>query len=273
MVIRELLFKIRSALDENAAFEAKQIVKSALDIDENYLIINPQKEVTPEAVKRAEEMLKRRVSGEPLQYILGEAEFMSLTFEVNPATLIPRSDTETLVEELINIIGKNSPKVLDIGTGSGCIGISLAKYTSARVTLADISEKALETAKKNAKRNGVSVDVVRVDILAEIPEDEFDIIVSNPPYIRTDVIETLQRDVKDYEPKTALDGGADGLIFYKRITDIAPKLLTQNGILAYEIGYDQGEEVSEVMAENFYDVRVIKDLCGNDRVVTGILKK
>ncbi len=271
MVISELLTLLKSQLSENAEFEAKEIVMHALGISRNELILNPKREITDNEYKKTEDMLKRRLSLEPLQYILGFSEFMSLIFTVNSHTLIPRSDTETLVELLIERIGNKKTTLLDIGTGTGCIGISLAKYTNSDVTLADISQEALKTAAENAKQNDVFVKTLNIDILNEIPQGKYDIIVSNPPYIRSDIIPTLQTEVKDFEPPSALDGGNDGLIFYRRITEIAPHILNDGGILAYEIGFDQAEDVKALMEKDFCDVEVIKDLCGNDRVVIGKL--
>lgn len=269
MVISELLNFVRNELSENAAFEAKQIVKKACAVTDTELIINGKAEVLAENISQAEEMTKRRKNGEPLQYILGEAEFMSLEFEVNEHTLIPRSDTETLVEAMLEEIGDKSVTLLDIGTGTGCIGISMAHYANAEVTLADISCGALKTAERNAARNGVSVKTLQIDILSDVPNGKFDAVVSNPPYIESDVIPSLQTEVRDYEPISALDGGADGLKFYRRIVEIAPSVLNDNGLLAFEIGFNQGNAVFELMSDGFKDVKVIKDLCGNDRVVMG----
>lgn len=269
MVISELLRYIQSELSDNAAFEARQLVMRAVNMNETGLIINAKTEVSDEALLLAREMLERRRNGEPLQYILGTAEFMSLEFEVNESTLIPRADTETLVETALDEIGEKTVKLLDIGAGTGCIGISTARFSNAEVTLADINEQALAAAKRNAEKNGVRAELLKIDILSEIPDGKFDVIVSNPPYIETEVIKTLQTEVKDYEPLAALDGGADGLTFYRRIIKIAPRLLTENGILAFEIGYNQGEAVSELMKRDFCHIRIIKDLCKNDRVVIG----
>lgn len=269
MVIRQLVRELKSKLKENPEFEAKEIAMSVMNITQTQLVINPDISVSESQYKKALSMLSRRLEGEPLQYILGKSEFMSLPFELNRDTLIPRSDTETLVEEIINYIGKRALRVLDIGTGSGCIGISIAKYTRAKVTLLDVNSNAIKMAKHNAKINNVEVDVINIDILKEIPQGKFDVIVSNPPYIRTDVMDNLQTEVKGYEPSLALDGGEDGLMFYRRITEIAPKILEKDGILAYEIGYDQGEAVKELMSSHFGDVKIIKDLCANDRVVIG----
>ena len=229
--------------------------------------------ISAETTAKAVEIAKRRQSGEPLQYILGTAEFMSLDFKVSRETLIPRSDTETLVEFVLHKLNNKNATVLDIGTGTGCIGISLAYYNkNLKVTLADFKQSILDIASKNAKLNGVDVNTVCIDIMKEYPKCKFDVIVSNPPYIESDVIPTLQTEVKDFEPMTALDGGADGLDFYRRIIKIAPEILTENGILAFEIGYNQGEAVSGLMQDCFAEVQVVKDLCGNDRVVAGVIK-
>lgn len=272
MVISELLNKIRKELADNADFEARQIIMSALQLSQSDLIIRANQTVSNKDIETAHSLLSRRKNGEPLQYILGSTEFMSLDFTVTPDTLIPRADTETLAETVCNIIGNNSVSLLDIGTGSGCIGISIAHYKNASVTLLDKSEKALKIAKKNAKKHNINAKFLNMDILENYPKEKFDIIVSNPPYIETDVIDTLQTEVKDHEPLSALDGGNDGLIFYRRIVKIAPNMLNNNGVLAFEIGYNQGKAVYDLMQNDFTGVEIIKDLCGNDRVVTGYLK-
>lgn len=270
MVIWELEKALREILKENAGFEAKEIIMSVCGMSTSDWIINRKAEVKEEYVNKALEMAHRRISGEPLQYIIGKAGFMGMDFEVNKNTLIPRQDTETLIETLIDMIGDRKVSILDIGTGSGCIGISLGKFLKdARITVLDISQEALNTALRNADRNGVKIKAVCMDILSEIPEGKYDVIVSNPPYIETSIIKSLQTEVRDYEPLSALDGGSDGLLFYRRITDIAPRLLNEKGILAYEIGYDQGKKVHMLMEKDFYDIRIIKDYCGNDRVITG----
>lgn len=273
MVISELILKIKAMLSDNATFEARELVMNVLQTDRNGLIINSKKEVSEEDVKKAVEMAKRRQNGEPLQYIIGATEFMSLEFITSPFTLIPRSDTETLVETALDYINGKAAKVLDIGTGTGCIGISMAFYNkNISVTLADFKEEILLTAKKNAAKNNVDAELCLVDILKDNPSGKFDMIVSNPPYIESDVIPTLQREVKSFEPLTALDGGSDGLIFYKRITEIAPYMLNKNGALFFEIGYNQGEAVFDIMSKDFENINIVKDLCGNDRVIYGSLR-
>lgn len=252
--------------------EAELLLGDILKTDISGIILNKNNDLKISEEEKLSEYIKRRKSGEPVQYIMGYCEFMSLEFLVNPSVLIPRSDTETLVEYLIAEIGDKKIKFLDIGTGSGCIAISILKNCpNATAVLLDISDGALDVAIENAKKNNVidRAEFLKMDILKEYPERTFDLVVSNPPYIRPDVIEGLEKQVKDFEPYTALCGGEDGLVFYRRITDIANKILREDGILAYEIGYDQGVAVSEILDEEFSDVKIIKDLCENDRVVTG----
>ncbi|MGN0148982.1 MAG: peptide chain release factor N(5)-glutamine methyltransferase [Clostridia bacterium] len=272
MVISELVKYVREQLDDNAEFEARQLVMHIMGINHTELILKSRAEVSEEITSEIMRCVKRRKNGEPLQYIIGTAEFMSLEFKVTPDTLIPRSDTETLVETVIDCIGERKVTLLDIGSGTGCIGISVAHYTNADVTFVDVSRSALSIAEENAKKHNINAEFINMDILQQIPIGKYDIIVSNPPYIETEVIETLQREVKDYEPVLALDGGADGLKFYRRIAEIAPSLLNANGILAFEIGYNQGKAVFEILQKNFENVKLINDLCGNDRVVIGSLK-
>lgn len=274
MVIYEFVRSIASELSDNALFEAEQIVMSTMCISRSELVLGGKKEIGEEAKERAEEMLARRKSGEPLQYILGECEFMSLDFYVERGVLIPRSDTETLVETVLDIIGKRK-NVIDICSGSGCIGVSLANYNKdITVTLADISDKALEVSEKNIRRHNLTerVKTVKLDILKEYPEGKYDVIISNPPYIESSVIQDLMTEVRDFEPRLALDGGEDGLTFYRRIADIAPQILNKGGIIVLEIGYNQGNDVKALLERDFFNVQIIKDLCGNDRVVAGELK-
>lgn len=277
MVTAELTRVIRGMLTENAEFEAKQIVMKTLSLTYTELILKSNNEVADTDVQAALKAAKRRINGEPLQYILGETEFMSLPFKLNRSVLIPRSDTETLVEHVLKFInGKNRTnwEILDIGAGSGCVGISLAYYVkNARVTELDISSEALKTARRNAELNGVAgkMSFILADIITQIPDGQYDIVVSNPPYIETAVIQTLQPEVKNYEPLSALDGGEDGLAFYRRITQIAPKLIKSGGLLAFEIGYNQGAAVKALMdAAGLKKTEIIKDLCGCERTVSGI---
>lgn len=229
-------------------------------------------------------MLEVRASGVPTQYIIGTQEFMGLQFKVNENVLIPRQDTETLVERVIYDIReerkekklKNKKKVLDLCCGSGAIGISLAKVVpNISVLSTDISEKALEIARENATKNRVQnyMKFIKSDLFAELKTgflgEKFDVIISNPPYIPTMMIPILQREVKEHEPMLALDGGEDGLDFYRIIVETAPEFLKKKGLLYLEIGYDQGEQIVELLGTNgrYQDMEVIKDLAGLDRII------
>lgn len=274
MVISALIRSIRDKLtesgNENAAHEAEMIVTDILHCDTAYMIVNGNKEITEAQTAAALGFAERRTHHEPLQYILGHAEFMGLDFALNKATLIPRPDTETLVTSVLDEI-KADADVIDIGCGSGCIGISLAHFRpDCRMTFLDKSRGALEMAQQNAERHGVQGIFVNTDIMAECPAGKYDALLSNPPYIRSAEIGGLMEDVRDYEPHAALDGGKTGLDFYKRIISLAEKILRKNGIIAFEIGYDQGKEVADMMKRCFADVKVIKDYGDNDRVVKGI---
>ena len=273
MVVSRLRSEVRKQLKENG-HEADWIISHVTGMSQSDFIMNPR-EVTDDEMRKIEEIITRRNSGEPLQYILGYTEFMGLTFRVNELTLIPRQDTETLVETVVTKIGHDRVRVLDIGTGSGCIGISIAKLCpNAEVTLLDYSDAILAVARENAELNGVNVKLMRCDILEEIPTGEYDIIVSNPPYIETETIFSLDNIVSSYEPPEALDGGFDGLMFYHRIVEeVAKEILTEDGAIAFEIGYTQGDAVSEILhEEDFSNIKVLRDPCGNDRVVTARLK-
>lgn len=271
MVTGRLRAQLRRELGENA-HEADWILSAVTGMDQNDFVLAPR-EITPEELRWIGDIVRRRNSGEPLQYILGETEFMGLVFKVTPDTLIPRADTETLVETAVGEIADRAVSVLDIGTGCGCVGISIAKLCkNTAVTLLDYRGEILETAAQNAALNAVSVRCVQCDILKEIPDGAFDVIVSNPPYIAAEVIEGLDSTVKDHEPYTALNGGADGLMFYRRIAAIAAAgLLKADGYIAFEIGYDQGGAVSEILKENgFSEIAVIRDLCDNNRVAAAV---
>ncbi len=275
MVEDSLRSKVRRELGENE-HEADWIISHVTKLSQEELILKPR-EITEAEENDIMEIVARRNAGEPLQYILGETEFMGLPFKVTEDTLIPRQDTETLVETVIEKIKDKDKefRILDIGTGTGCIGISIAKLCpNAKVTLLDYSDAILDVARENAELNGVNVDIIRCDILEEIPEGKYDIIVSNPPYIETDTIFSLDNIVKSYEPPEALDGGFDGLLFYQRIVeDLVEELLEENGLIAFEIGYNQGEVVSDILDEaDFSGIKVIKDPCDNDRVVIGKYK-
>lgn len=232
--------------------------------------IRKNDDLLPEHENRFNLLLKRRAAREPVQYITGKAYFMGHEFMVNENVLIPRQDTEVLVENVLRLV-KDGDCILDMCTGSGCILLSLLAASRAFCGVgSDLSEAALAVASENA----VKLDIKNVNFvqgnLFENVNGSYNIIVSNPPYIRTDVIEGLMEEVRLHEPYIALDGHTDGLYFYKKITGAAMGFLEPDGYLCFEIGYDQGKEVSHIMEEyGFEEVRVIKDLAMLDRVVIG----
>ncbi len=228
--------------------------------------------LTEEEAENFEKMVSRREKGEPCQYITGEAFFFGHEFKVNKSVLIPRADTEVLVETVLDYKEKYGIKnMLDIGTGSGCIAISLA-LEGINMTACDISQCALETAEKNAQLNNAKVEFKQSDVFSSFEGEKFDAVVSNPPYIEKEVIPTLMREVKDFEPMNALDGGDDGLDFYRQIVHEGKEHLKENGFIFFEIGYNQGKALEEIFEkEGFKDIKIIKDLAGLDRVVLGRL--
>ena len=234
---------------------------------------DPKREVPKEQAESYREVILRRAGHIPLQHITGEQEFMGYSFLVNPDVLIPRQDTETLTEEALKFT-EPGMKVLDLCTGSGCILISLMKKCHGLTgTGCDISEKALKTARENGRRLQVEASWIQSDLFEQISE-RFDLIVSNPPYIRTGVIEELQEEVRLHDPWIALDGKKDGLYFYRRIIAESTGYIRDNGALMFEIGHDQAEDVVRLMEEAGYtQIRVKKDLAGLDRVVTGRYNK
>lgn len=244
-----------------------------LDIDRGFLLSHGEDEVDSESVAQIANALSVRKKRVPLQHITGKQNFMGLEFNVTKDVLVPRFDTENLVEEAM-LVTADGDRVLDVCTGSGCILISLMQYKNdIQGYGCDISEAALNIAKKNAselcKPNDNPV-FIKSDLFSDVEIRDFDVIISNPPYIKSDVIGTLMPEVKDYDPIIALDGGADGLDFYRRIVSDARSFLRSGGRLLVEIGHDQGEEVKELFLQNGYsDVKVKKDLGSNDRVVSG----
>ncbi|MCI6153163.1 MAG: peptide chain release factor N(5)-glutamine methyltransferase [Fusobacterium perfoetens] len=259
---------------ENARIDTEYIFAYVLNVKRNSLMLNFNREITKEEREKIKEFLIRRGKRrEPLQYILKEWEFYGLPFIVDERVLIPRSDTEILVEECKFLLEEvESPKILDIGTGSGAIAISLAKlYPNAKVIGVDISSEALEIANKNKELNNVdNVKFILSDVFEKISDKDFDLIVSNPPYISINEYEELMPEVKNYEPKLALTDNGDGYYFYKKISKEAFEYLKKGGYLAFEIGYNQGEEVSTIMKKDGYDVKgVIRDYGDNQRVVVG----
>ncbi|WP_026671392.1 peptide chain release factor N(5)-glutamine methyltransferase [Butyrivibrio sp. AD3002] len=263
--------KLNNAGVPESALDARLLLEYVCGTDHNTLLSHGDMEVSEENILRYRDFLSKREQRIPVAYIVGNAEFMGIEFDVTGDVLIPNQDTETLAEEALRYL-HDGMNVLDLCTGSGCIALSLLKYSNdTKAVGTDMSDAALLIAEKNSEKLGLSdrFKAVKADIFPEQVE-KYDLIVSNPPYIPTDVIETLAPEVKTYEPYMALDGSADGLLFYKRIVPGAKEYLFKNGYLLLEIGYDQGEAVKELMESNGYkDVRVIKDLGGNDRVVSG----
>ena len=254
---------------------SKMLLKHLIKVTNSYLLINSDKELDLEVEGKFKEGIMLLNEGTPLQYITNNQEFMKLDFYVDSNVLIPQPDTEILVEEVLSMLEKAKGKrVLDLCTGSGVIGISIAKYTDSFVTMSDISKNALDIAKKNAINNDVidKCNFILSDMFENI-EEKFDIIVSNPPYIRTEVITSLDKEVQN-EPIIALDGGEDGLEFYKLISHNAYKYLNKDGILALEIGYDQKEEVIKLLEleGKYTDIYCKKDLGDNDRIIVCKLK-
>lgn len=280
MTIREVLTNIRKQLQkagiEDFEYESWAFLDWKLHIDRAEFYMNPNGEVKEELLEELESVLKQREQRVPLQYLMGECEFMGYDFYVDEQVLIPRQDTECLVELAVESIRKELTKVrvLDLCTGSGCIGISVAKLCpDTEVTLADISDGALSVAKKNAQNLGVDVTLIKGNLFENI-EGRFDYILSNPPYIPSEVIEGLMPEVKEHEPRLALDGEADGLSFYRRIINAAPDYLNSDGRIYFEIGAEQGEDLTRLMNERgFCEVKVHKDLAGLDRIVTGIYSR
>ena len=255
----------------------KQILSYTLNKDQQYFVINGDEELQFEEEKNAKEAIDKIISGIPIQYITNKQEFMTEEYYVDENVLIPQPDTEILVEEVLKICANNNcnAKILDLCTGSGAIAISLKKrMIKSTMFASDVSIKALNIARKNANINGTEINFIESDLFDKIQEKDFDIIVSNPPYIKKEVLKTLSKQVQN-EPTLALDGGESGLEFYEKIANEAYIYIKNNGFLCLEIGYDQAKEVEEILIKNKYykDMRVIKDLSNNDRCIISKIVK
>lgn len=260
---------------EDANLDAWLLLEYVSGISRSWYFVHEDEEISENDIEEYQMLIEQRGKHIPLQQLTKEAYFYGMKFFVNENVLIPRQDTEVLVEQVLSLSkGKENLKLLDMCTGSGCILLALlANLKQASGTGVDLSEKALEVAQRNGEELGIEVSWVQSDLFDKV-SGSYDIIVSNPPYIETSVIEGLMDEVKLYEPRMALDGTEDGLFFYREITMQAGKYLKNNGILAFEIGYNQGKAVSEFMKENGYkEVQVLQDLAGLDRVVTGRIEK
>ena len=266
--VKENTNKLDAAGISDASVDIWLLLEHFADIDKGDYLANQDMELNPVLAKQIEEAVEKRIKHIPLQHIIGETEFMGLTFKVNENVLVPRFDTEILVDEVVKYVGDSFAKVLDMCTGSGCIAITISDMCdNTTVVASDISKEAIDIAKENNELNHTDVTFVQSDLFENV-EGIFDVIVSNPPYIKTDEIENLQEEVKLHDPRLALDGGSGGLDFYQRIIEKSKDYLKTNGMIFFEIGFDQAEEVSNILEENDYkEIVVKKDLAMNDRVI------
>jgi release factor glutamine methyltransferase len=277
---------LRDQRIENPRLNAELLLARVLNLSREGLYAGFNSQFEKEEKEALEKLIERRISGEPLQYILGHQEFWSIDFKVDPRVLIPRPETELLVEQSLSILSETSlgktPSVLEIGTGSGAVAISLAKEVRDIFMVAtDISREALLLAKENAKSAGLlhQIGFVNADLLGPFrylrDQEPFDLILSNPPYIDRSEIQRLTREVRDYEPIAALDGGEDGMEFYRRIISQAPSYLRRGGWLLLEVGEGQGEKVGDQLERsgNFLRPQLLPDFSGIKRVVKTQIRK
>ena len=270
--LRKGIIELKINNIQEPSLKARLLLQYILNKPRQYLIIYDNKQLTLRQEVNFFKGIKKLVKGIPLQHITHSQEFMKMTFYVNEDVLIPRPDTEILVEEVIKIAKRiNAKKILDLCTGSGAIAVSLAKYIeNSQITAVDISTKAVSVAKLNAKNNNVEnqITFVESDLFKELPKEKYDIIVSNPPYIKKEIIKSLDKEVQN-EPKIALDGGYDGLDFYRKIINNADEFLKFKGYVCLEIGYDQKDDVLELFESKgkYVEATCKKDLFDNDRVV------
>ena len=255
---------------DNPRGDAEEIYCYLMHVDRSKFFMEWSEPAADRTCDQFFDLIARRAKHEPLQYIVGVQGFLDLAVKVRPGVLIPRLDTETVAQsacELLN--GKKGETVLEIGCGSGAIALTLAKKAGAKVTAVDINPEACELTKENASLNGVKIDVLCGDMFEPIKKKRFNMIISNPPYIKSSVIDTLMPEVKDFEPVEALDGGADGLDYYRRIAAEAPEHLKKGGMLVLEIGDDQAAQVADILEATgqYGDVQVGKDLTGKDRAI------
>ena len=271
-VLRQAIIMLKNENIEAPKNKARMLLQTTLKKSKEYLMIYDTKEITPKEREEYIKNVKRLIMGEPLQYITGKQEFMKLNFLVTKDVLIPRQDTEILVQEVIEKAQNiQNTIILDLCTGSGAIAISLAKYiNNTKIYATDISSGALEIAKKNAELNGVknNIEFIESNLFTKIKDQKFDIIVSNPPYIETKNLRLLPKDVQN-EPQIALDGGKDGLDFYRKILENAYKYLNKHGYICLEIGYNQNRSVLQILEnqKKYINAYSKKDLCENDRIV------
>lgn len=275
-IFRESVRILRECGIESAEFDAKCIAEDVLGMRFSRIISEYHKFITDSDEKKMRLMIKKRSEGYPLQYILGEWEFYGLPFKVGEGVLIPRPDTETLVDTVLELCnGKKGLEIIDLCSGSGCIAVAIEKNTvDSEVYAVEISDCAFRYLEENIKLNDSNVKSVKADVLLSETTELFsntDVIVSNPPYLTADDMKNLQKEVS-FEPETALCGKSpDGLEFYRKISEIWGCSLKKGGIMAFEVGAGQAKDVEEIMLENrFSDIKTVCDLCGNERVVYGI---
>ena len=265
---------------ESPSLETQMMIAKVIEKDRLYIMLNLEEDIDESKVEIIKTMIDKRKSSYPLQYILGEREFWGMDFKVSEGVLIPRQDTEILIEETLKKLKDNKHKSnlkgFEIGVGSGIISITLLKEIETLTMIGvDINDKAIELTKANALKHEVSdrLCILNSNLFEKInKENQFDFIISNPPYIETKVIDSLQEDIKQHEPKLALDGGEDGLDFYRAIIEQSKSYIRPEGFIAFEIGYNQAEAVKKIFVENGYpNVTIAKDLAGFDRVVIGMI--
>lgn len=276
MTLQDVRFWLKEKLEgvtDEWEIESKWLLCHVLNCSVLDLVLYKHQEISESSFKELEDMVKRRQNREPIQYILGAHEFMGLPFEVSREVLIPRRETECLVDFIIEYVNDQPCKILDIGTGSGAISVSLAYYLKySEVVTVDISANAIKVATENARLNGVEkrVRLIESNLFEGLSDEKFDIIVSNPPYIPEQDRETLKPEVADYEPSIALFGGLDGLDFYRRIIPDAKRHLNKKGMLIFETGHNQAEAVSEMLEkEGYRGLGSFGDLAGIQRFVYG----
>lgn len=275
MEIKEALIEGRKYLKDleytDPIYETRRILSFLLNKDLSYLVAHDSELLDSTVEERYFEILDKRKNGMPIQYILGEEDFYGRSFKVLKDVLIPRQDTEISVETLLKIIKNNNiNNMLEIGCGTGIVSISVDLETKIDVTAVDISKRAIENSIINKEKLGSGIKIMKSDLFSNVKES-FDLIYSNPPYIKSDEIEKLQVEVRKHEPRLALDGGEDGLHFYRKIIEKAPEYLNDRGYLVFEIGHDEAKDICALMEDKF-DIEVIKDLSKLDRVVVGQLR-
>lgn len=267
---KDLLQKATKKLADNGISESSEsewIVSLTLNVKRSQL--NTDDLVNASMVEKVNDIVNKRITGMPLWYCIGDVDFYGYNLKVDNRVLIPRFETELIIDEAKKIINNNS-KVLDLCTGSGAIAIAVQKETGANVLAIDVSQDALSLAKENADRNNANIEFVQSDMFQNLFQKQFDVIISNPPYIISKEIASLQKEVKDFEPILALDGGEDGLDFYRIIAKESKKYLVKNGVLLLEIGYNQAEQVKSLLVD-FSQIEVIKDYENNDRIIKAVL--